>query len=93
MAMRPAIAEHVLGSVVCGSLDGKLQAITGSPNVQDMAALRKNCSSARENFSTGGLLDSGVGMILKHTEQDSLAKLQPALHWCEGKTKHHAQGP
>jgi hypothetical protein len=25
MAMRPAIAEHGLGSVVCGSLDGKLQ--------------------------------------------------------------------
>jgi hypothetical protein len=30
MAMRPAIAEHVLGSVVPGSLNVKLQAITGS---------------------------------------------------------------
>jgi hypothetical protein len=65
MAMCPAIAEHVLGAVVRGSLDGKLQAVTGSPNVRHMMALRGNCSFAHEIFSSGWLLDPGVWMMLK----------------------------
>jgi len=67
MTMRPAMIEHALGSVVHGSLQGGLQAVTGCPNIRRVVALRRNCSFAGQNFSSGQLLDPGVWMRVQDT--------------------------
>jgi hypothetical protein len=74
MAMHPAIVEHVLGNIIQGSLYGKLKSITCCPNVWYMVVLARDCGSIGESSSR--LLDPGIWMPLKNTEQYSLAKLK-----------------